>query len=98
MANTVSTSNFSRPSPQWYRQFSTAMIVFIVPGIVAVVSGWGMPTVSLNHCLLILALIPAVIKGFGAFYGNGQEYTDNTATGNQLPTSAPKDQQVQNNS
>lgn len=86
MANTVSPDNFKRPAPVWYRQFSTATIVFIIPGIVAVVSGWGLTPAALNHCLLILALIPAVIKGFGAFFGNGQEYTQPSK-----PYAAPND-------
>lgn len=78
MDNTISVSNMDRPAPKWYRKFSTYMIVFIIPGVILLINGWGLPIIVVNHWLLILAFVSPAIKGFGIFFGNGQEFTEST--------------------
>ncbi len=84
-------SQTDKPAPAGYRNFSNAMIIFIIPGIVVLVSGWGFTPVVLNHWLLALSFAPALIKGIGTFLGNGQYYTsDPKAPDNPHPADAPK--------
>lgn len=76
MAETkVGISNVDRPAPLWYRRLSNALIIFIIPGAVALVQGWGLSDKQTNRWLLVLAFLPALIKGIGVLLGNGQNYT-----------------------
>lgn len=61
-----------RPAPLWYRKFTNAMIIFIIPGFTALLQGWGLSDKLLNRWMLVLAFIPAAIKGIGVLMGNGQ--------------------------
>jgi hypothetical protein len=69
------TSQLGKPSPQSYRYFSNAMIIFILPGLAALISGWGFSKDFVNHCLLLLTFGGSAIKGIGTLLGNGQYYT-----------------------
>jgi hypothetical protein len=64
-----------KPAPLWYRRVSNALIIFVIPGAVALVQGWGLAEKVLNHWMLVLAFAPAVIKGLGIVLGNGQIYS-----------------------
>jgi hypothetical protein len=68
-------SQIGKPAPSTYRFFANAMIIFVLPGISALVSGWGFSTETVNHCLLLCTFFGALIKGFGTVLGNGQYYT-----------------------
>lgn len=77
MAETkIGLSQLERPAPLWYRRLSNALIIFIIPGLVALVQGWGLSDAVANRWLLVLAFIPAVLKGIGVLLGNGQDYTN----------------------
>lgn len=78
-------SQTSKPAPLGYRNFSNAMIIFIIPGIVVIISGWGFTPVVLNHWLLGLAFAPALIKGIGTMLGNGQYYTSDPKSADVAP-------------
>jgi hypothetical protein len=65
----------NKPAPLWYRRLSNALIIFIIPGVVAMVQGWGLPEKVLGRWMLVLAFAPAVIKGLGILLGNGQIYS-----------------------
>lgn len=71
----IGKSQFDIPAPLGYRRFANAMIIFILPGMVGLVQGWGMSDRATNRWLMFLAFIPALIKGIGTLIGNGQEYT-----------------------
>lgn len=71
----IGPGQFDTPAPLGYRRFMNAMIIFILPGLTAFINGWGLPDKIANHWMLILAFVPALIKGIGVFLGNGQEYT-----------------------
>ncbi len=71
----IGVDQMGKPAPLGYRRFSGAMIIFIIPGAAALVSGWGLSDKIQNRWLLVLAFIPALIKGIGAFLGNGQIYS-----------------------
>lgn len=76
MADTkIGFNQSDKPSPLWYRRLSNALIIFVIPGAVALVQGWGLAAHVLNHWMLILAFAPAVIKGAGIVLGNGQIYS-----------------------
>jgi len=70
----IGLSQAERPAPLGYRRFSNAMIMFIIPGAIGLVSGWGMPDAVANKWLMVLGFIPALIKGIGVILGNGQVY------------------------
>jgi hypothetical protein len=69
------TSQIGKPAPSQYRFFANAMIIFFLPGVAALVSGWGFSTEVVNRCLLICTFTGALIKGVGTMMGNGQYYT-----------------------
>jgi len=71
----IGLNQVDKPAPLWYRRLSNALIIFIIPGTVAMLQGWGLPDKVLNHWMLILAFLPAVIKGLGMILGNGQIYS-----------------------
>lgn len=76
MAETkIGLSQASKPAPLWYRRLSNALIIFIIPGAVGLVQGWGLTDRLANRWLMILAFAPALIKGIGVILGNGQIYT-----------------------
>lgn len=81
MAETkVGISQINRPAPLWYRRLTNALIMFIIPGLIGLVQGWGMPDKMANRWLMVLGFIPAVLKGIGVMLGNGQNYaTEKTA-------------------
>jgi len=64
-----------KPAPLWYRRLSNAMIIFVIPGAVGLLQGWGLPDKVLNHWMLVLSFLPAAIKGLGTILGNGQIYS-----------------------
>lgn len=79
-------SQLSKPAPQRYRNFSNAMIIFIIPGFTATISGWGgIADKNLNHILLLASFAPAIIKGIGTLLGNGQYYTSNAKSADVPP-------------
>lgn len=69
-----------KPAPLWYRRFSNGMIMFIIPGGVGVVQGLTMSAASRNVLMLVLAFLPALLKGIGVMMGNGQYYTPSNET------------------
>lgn len=71
----IGLSQVERPAPLGYRRFSNAMIMFIIPGAIGLVSGWGMPDALANKWLMVLGFIPALLKGIGVILGNGQVYS-----------------------
>ncbi len=71
----VGVSQINRPAPLWYRRLSNALIIFVIPGAVSLVQGWGLTDKITNRWLLILSFIPAILKGISALLGNGQNYT-----------------------
>jgi len=76
MAQTkIGFSQTERPAPLWYRKLSNALIIFLIPGAVGLVQGWGMTDKLANRWLMILGFAPALIKGLGMILGNGQVYT-----------------------
>lgn len=76
MADTkIGLNQVDKPAPLWYRRLSNALIIFVIPGTVAMVQGWGLAAAVLNHWMLVLAFIPAVVKGVGIILGNGQIYS-----------------------
>jgi hypothetical protein len=76
MADTkIGINQVDKPAPLWYRRFSNALIIFLIPGMVAMLQGWGLPDKILNHWMLVLAFLPAVVKGIGIILGNGQIYS-----------------------
>lgn len=66
------TNQFNRPAPLWYRRLTNGLIIFIIPALAALISGWGFSEKLQNRWLLILAFAPAVIKGVGVIIGNGE--------------------------
>ena len=82
----IGTSQFSKPAPEGYRKFSNAMIIFIIPGFITVISAWGLSDKTLAHVLLIAGYAPMLIKGIGTFLGNGQYYTTDPAKADNPPT------------
>lgn len=79
MAN-ISTDNFDKPAPLWYRRLSNAMIMFIIPGAIGLVQGWGMSDKLANRWLMLLGFVPALFRGVGTLLGNGQVYADKPST------------------
>lgn len=76
MADTkIGLNQVDKPAPLWYRRLSNALIIFVIPGAVALVQGWGLLPATLNHWMLVLSFLPAVIKGVGIVLGNGQIYS-----------------------
>jgi len=76
MADTkIGLNQVDKPAPLWYRRLSNAMIIFVIPGAVGLLQGWGLPDKVLNHWMLVLAFLPAAIKGLGVILGNGQIYS-----------------------
>jgi uncharacterized membrane protein YqaE (UPF0057 family) len=76
MADTkIGLNQVDKPAPLWYRRLSNALIIFVIPATIAMLQGWGLPDKVLNHWMLILAFIPAVIKAVGMILGNGQIYS-----------------------
>jgi hypothetical protein len=71
----IGSSQMSKPAPAKYRNFSNAMIIFILPGLAALISGWGFSQAAVNHWLLSLTFAGSAIKALGTFMGNGQYYT-----------------------
>ena len=75
MAETkIGLDQVNRPAPLWYRKLSNALIIFIVPGLSALIQGWGMADKLTNRWLLVLTFAPALLKGIGLILGNGQTY------------------------
>lgn len=72
MATNFGTQQINKPAPLWYRRLTNAMIIFIIPAIAALVSGWGLSEKNQNRWLLILTFLPALIKGIGVLIGNGE--------------------------
>ncbi|ASZ14502.1 hypothetical protein KTO58_01295 [Chitinophaga pendula] len=64
-----------KPAPLWYRRLSNALIIFIIPGFVTLIQGWGLSDAIENRWLMVLTFIPAALKGIGVLLGNGQVYT-----------------------
>lgn len=85
-------TQLTKPAPQAYRNFSNAMIIFIIPGFTTVMSGWGgISDKNLNHILLLASFAPAIIKGIGTLLGNGQYYTSNAKAADvQVTDNTPK--------
>lgn len=80
MADTkIGLNQTDKPAPLWYRRFSNALIIFVIPGTVGLVQGWGLAPAVLNHWMLVLAFLPAVVKGAGIILGNGQIYSPSNA-------------------
>lgn len=76
MADTkIGLNQVDKPAPLWYRRVSNALIIFVIPGTVGLVQGWGLAPAVLNHWMLVLAFTPAVVKGAGIILGNGQIYS-----------------------
>lgn len=87
----IGAAQLGKPAPVGYRNFSNAMIIFIIPATIGVVSGWGLPDKIANHWLLVLGLFPALIKAIGTLLGNGQYYTsDKTAADDQAVANDPQ--------
>lgn len=78
-------SEINRPAPAAYRNFSNAMIIFLIPGAIALISGWGLKPQIANHWLMGLGFLPAAIKAIGVLLGNGQYYMNPDK-----PTEQPK--------
>lgn len=76
----IGLSQADKPAPLWYRRLSNALIICIIPAIVGLVQGWGLSDSLANRWLMILAFVPAVIKGIGMMLGNGQVYSPSNAT------------------
>lgn len=75
MAETkIGLEQVNRPAPLWYRRLSNALIIFIIPGLSALIQGWGLTDKLTNRWLLVLTFIPALLKGIGLILGNGQTY------------------------
>lgn len=84
-------SQVEKPAPLGYRRFANAMIMFIIPGLIGLVSGWGLPDAVANKWLMLLGFIPALIKGIGIILGNGQVYMpSNEKMDNQSPLNQNK--------
>lgn len=84
-------SQTEKPAPLWYRRMSNALIMFIIPGMVGMVQGWGLTDKLANRWLMILAFVPALIKGVGILMGNGQVYSpSNEAVDNIQQSETPK--------
>lgn len=81
-------AQLSKPAPEAYRNFSNAMIIFILPATTILVSSWGFADKLLNHILTILLFIPALIKGVGTLLGNGQYYTSDAKASDIPPPAA----------
>lgn len=62
----------NRPAPLWYRRFSNAAIIFIIPALSGLIAGWGMSEHLQNRWLQILIFAPALVKGIGVIIGNGE--------------------------
>lgn len=76
MADTkIGLNQVDKPAPLWYRRLSNALIIFVIPGTVGLIQGWGLTPKTLNHWMLVLSFLPAAIKGAGVILGNGQIYS-----------------------
>jgi len=62
------------PAPLWYRRFSNAMIVGVIPSTAALIAGWGLAEKTVMHANLLLIFCAGLIKALGMFLGNGQTY------------------------
>lgn len=67
-------SQVEKPAPLWYRRLSSALIMFLVPGAIGLVSGWGLSDKIANRWLMVLGFVPALVKAVGSLLGNGQVY------------------------
>ena len=86
----IGLSQVEKPAPLWYRRISNALIMFIVPGAIGLVTGWGLPDKVANRWLMVLGFLPALIKGIGMLLGNGQIYTpSNQQIDDQAPLNQP---------
>lgn len=72
MATKVGISQVDKPAPLWFRRLTNALIIFIIPALAALISGWGLKEKVQNRWLLVLTFAPAVIKGIGVIIGNGE--------------------------
>lgn len=83
-------SQVEKPAPLWYRRLSSALIMFLVPGLVALVGGWGLPDKTANRWLMVLGFVPAAVKAIGSLLGNGQIYApSNEQIDNEAPLNKP---------
>ncbi len=72
MGTKIGISQVDKPAPLLYRRITNALIIFIITAAAALVSGWGLSEKLQNRWLLVLAFLPAVIKGVGVIIGNGE--------------------------
>ena len=90
MAQTkIGFSQVEKPAPLWYRRLSSALIMFLVPGAIGLVSGWGLSDRIANRWLMALGFVPALVKAVGILLGNGQVYAP---TNEQIDNAAPLNQ------
>lgn len=76
----VGLSQFSRPSPLWYRRLTNAIILCFLPMYTGIVQGVSMDVDVRNINMIIIASIPFLLKGIGMILGNGQDYTPSNET------------------
>lgn len=86
----IGMNQMNKPAPLGYRKFQNAMIIFLIPGAVGMIQGWGMADKTANRWLMILGFLPAVIKGVGILLGNGQEYVPTNQSIESQSSESPK--------
>lgn len=72
MATKFNVKQIDKPAPQWYRRLSNALIIFLIPGIVVIIAGWGLSDRLVNRWLLVLSFAPALVKGIGVMLGDSE--------------------------
>jgi hypothetical protein len=82
---TFGPSQITKPAPRKFRNFSDATILFLVPGALLLVNGWGLPDKQALHLTLVFSFIPTLLKAIGTFLGNGQYYTSIKAAADVTP-------------
>ncbi|MDP4248117.1 MAG: hypothetical protein Q8932_19945 [Bacteroidota bacterium] len=86
MADTkIGFNQLDKPAPLYYRRFTNAYIVCILPAVSALCAGWGFSDKASNRIGLMLIFSAALVKGVGMVLGNGQDYVPTNQQGDQSP-------------
>jgi len=71
----IGLNQIDKPAPLWYRRFTNAYILVIMPGVASLFTGWGFSNAITKKILLVVVFSGVLVKGIGIVLGNGQIYS-----------------------
>lgn len=76
MADTkIGLNQVDKPAPLWYRRFTNAYIIVLMPGLASLFTGWGFTDAVTKKILLVIVFSGVAVKATGIVLGNGQIYS-----------------------